>query len=171
VEYSARRLRILLVCSFFLLTLSTASVASANHDRTQVGSNISIGPNEESGEATCFGCSIRVRGHVMGDVTTFGGSIVIEDGGQVDGDATAFAGSMRLNGPVSVSGDVAVFGGQLRRDSAASIGGDTTNMGGPSAMILIVVLPLFFLGAMAALVIWIIRRLLRPSVRVTAQQF
>jgi Polymer-forming cytoskeletal len=171
VKYSARRLRILLMCSFFCFALSTASFASGNHDRTQVGSNISIGPNEESGEATCFGCSIRVRGHVMGDVTTIGGSIVIEDGGQVDGDATAIAGSMRLSGPVSVGGDVAVFGGQLRRDSAASIDGDTTNMGGPGGMILMVALPLFFLGAMAALLVWIIRRLMRPSVRVTAQQF
>ena len=81
-----------------LLCLAFAATASAreSHDRTQVGSNIIIGPGEEVGDATCFGCSIRVRGHVSGDVTAFGGSIIIEDQGQVDGDATAFGGGIRL---------------------------------------------------------------------------
>ena len=40
-------------------------------------------PNERVSDATCFGCTIHVRGHVMGDVTAFGGSIVVEDQGQV----------------------------------------------------------------------------------------
>lgn len=49
-----------------------------------------IEPNEQVSQATCFGCSIRVRGHVATDATTFGGSVIVEEGGQVDTDATVF---------------------------------------------------------------------------------
>ena len=70
-----------------LLSLSSAALAKDNPSYTQFGHNITIGPNEKVGELTCFGCSIRVRGQVAGDVTTFGGSILLEDQAQVAGDA------------------------------------------------------------------------------------
>ena len=75
------------VCAslFFCLTIASfAQNKKAASDRTQTGSDIRVGPNDETGELTCFGCSIHVRGHVLGDVTTFGGSVVVEEGGQVD---------------------------------------------------------------------------------------
>jgi len=128
-----------------------------------MGRNIVIGPSEEVSEATCFGCSIRVRGHVSGDVTAFGGSIVIEDQGEVGGDATTFAGNMRLGGETHVGGDVAVFGGRIQRDPSASVGGDVTTMGGPGWMIVIFLTPLIFLGVLILLIVWLIRRLLRPA--------
>jgi len=142
--------------------ISTAAFADGSHDRTQVGHSISIGPDEQVGDATCFGCSVRVRGQVSGDVTTFGGSIVIEDHGQVSGDATTFGGDVRLDKDVKVSGDVTVFGGRIRRDPAATVGGDVTNMGGPGWMILIFVLPVAFLALFVVLIVWLIRLLLRP---------
>jgi len=144
--------------------------ASANdaRERTQFGNSISIGPGENVSEATCFGCSIRVRGHVSGDVTTFGGSIVVEDQGQVDGNATTFAGNIRLEKEVKVAGDVTLFGGRIHRDPAASVGGDVTVMGGPGWIVLIFAIPLVFLGLFIALIVWLIQRLVRPSVPVTA---
>lgn len=152
----------------FLLAFTAASFADSSHEVTRTGRNISIGPNEEVSEATCFGCSIRVRGHVAGDVTAFGGSIVIEDQGQVGGDATTFGGDIRLDRGVGVKGDVTVFGGRIRRDPAATVGGDSTNMGGPGWMVLIVLLPLVFVGLFVALIVWLIRRLLRPVAPVAA---
>lgn len=137
-------------------------------DVTQVRRDITIGAGEEVSEATCFGCSVRVRGHVGGDVTTFGGSIIVEDQGQIDGDVTSFGGEIRLDQQVKVSGDVTVLGGHLRRDPAASVGGDVTNLGGAGWMILIFVIPLAFIGALAALIVWFIRRLLRPSLPAAA---
>ncbi len=163
-----RCLRLLSVCLLFCVALSSAAFAADDHDRTQVGHNISVGPDEVVNAATCFGCSVHVRGHVSGDVTTFGGSIVIEDQGQVDGDATTFAGDIRLDKQVKVSGDVTVFGGRVRRDPAATVGGDVTNMSGPGWIVLIFVLPLAFLGGLVTLVIWLIWRLLRPSVPAAA---
>ena len=159
------RMRIPLLLSALLVfgaVFPSPVFADGSHDRTQVGHGITVGPDEQVSDATCFGCSVRVRGHVTGDVTTFGGSIVIEDHGQVSGDATTFGGDIRLDKEVKVSGDVTVFGGRLRRDPAAAVGGDVTNMGGPGWMILIFVIPLFFFGLFVALIVWLVRLLLRP---------
>jgi hypothetical protein len=158
--------RLLLAC--LLCCVALPSIAFADNDRTQVGNNINIGPGEEVGEATCFGCSVHVRGRVAGDVTTFGGSIVIEGDGQVGGDVTAFAGGIRLDHDVKVDGDVTVFGGRIHRDPLSSIGGDVTTMSGAGWIFLIFVMPLIVFGLFVWLVVWVIRRLLRPRVIVAA---
>jgi len=105
---------------------------------------------------------------VMGDVTAFGGSIIVEDQGKVNGGVTAFGGDVRLDKQVAVSGDVVVFGGRLRREPGASVGGETTNFAGAGWMLLIVVMPPIVLGAFIAFIVWIVRRLTRPSVPATA---
>ncbi|MFZ1141389.1 MAG: polymer-forming cytoskeletal protein [Candidatus Sulfotelmatobacter sp.] len=161
-----RRLPVMFAGLIFIVALSSA--AFADRDRTQVGRNISIAPDEEVGEATCFGCSIRVRGHVSGDVTAFGGNIVVEDQGQVGGDATTFGGDIRIDKEVKVGGDVTVFGGRIRRDPASTVGGDVTTIGGPGWMFLIFLTPLIFFGLFVALIVWLIRRLMRPSVPAAA---
>jgi flagellar biogenesis protein FliO len=48
------------------------------------------------------------------------------------------------------------------------VGGDVTTMGGPGWMFLIFLAPLIFLGAFVALIVWLIRRLMRPSVPAAA---
>jgi len=161
---SGIRLHLLLALLLLCATASVPAFADGSHDRTQVGHDINVGPGDEISEATCFGCSIRVHGHVEGDVTSFGGSVVVEEQGKVDGDATVFGGGLRLEKNVSIGGDVAVFGGRLRRDPTATIGGDITDFGGAGWMILIFALPLFFLGAFIALIVWIVRLATRQSV-------
>jgi len=163
-----RSLLFLSLCVLICIGLSGIAFAARDTDRTQVGHNITVGPDEEISEATCFGCTIRVRGHVMGDVTAFGGSIIVEDQGKVNGGVTAFGGDVRLDKQVAVSGDVVVFGGRLRREPGASVGGETTNFAGAGWMLLIVVMPLIVLGAFIAFIVWIVRRLTRPSVPATA---
>jgi len=158
-----RSLESLFACLLMCAFMSGAAFADGGHDRTQVGHSISIGPEEEVSEATCFGCSIRVRGHVDGDVTAFGGSVVVEDQGVVGGDTTVFGGDLRLDSQVKVSGDVTVFGGRLRRDAAATVGGEVTNFGGAGWMLLIFVLPLLLLGAFVGLIVWLVWRLVRPA--------
>jgi hypothetical protein len=168
MTYRLCRLRLLLSCLLIFGAWSTDALADGGRDRTQVGSNISVGPNEEVGEVTCFGCSVRVRGQVSGDVTTFGGTVIIEDQGQVGGDITTFGGGIRLDKDVTVNGDVTVFGGRLQRDPAATVGGDVTRMGGPGWVVLIFLAPLVFLGFFLALIVWLIRRILRRSVPLAA---
>jgi hypothetical protein len=152
----------------FVLLLSATAFANGPSERTQWGHNISIGPGEEADEATCFGCSVRIRGHVNGDVTTFGGSIIVEDEGKIGGDATAFVGTLRLDAGTSVGGDSAVFGGRLQRDPSATIGGDTTEFRGSFWLFLIFGLPFVFLGALIALIVWIVRRFTRRGIPATA---
>lgn len=151
-----------------LIAISTVAFAAGSPDCTQVGHDINIDSNEDMSDATCFGCSVRVRGHVDSDVTVFGGSIVIEEGGQVDGDTTAFGGGVRLEQGVKVGGDVTVFGGRIQRNPGASVGGDLTNFSGSYWIFLIFGLPLLILGGIVTAIILLVRYLLRPSVPAAA---
>ena len=168
MTHSVRRLRFLSSSLIFIVALSSAALADGNRDRTQVGNTINIGPGEEVQDATCFGCSVRVRGHVAGDVTVFGGSVVIEQNGEVNGDATIFGGDLRIEKDAKIARDVTVFGGRIRRDPASTVGGDVTNMGGPGWMFLIFLTPLIFLGVFIALIVWLIRIIMRPRVPAAA---
>jgi len=153
---------------FLSAFLSAAAFAGDTRDRTQWGSDINIGPGEQPSEVTCFGCGVHVRGKVTTDVTAFFGSVVVEEGGGIGGDTTAFGGDVRLDHGVKVGGDVVVFGGRVRRDPAASVGGDITDFASPLWLALIFGLPLAILGAFAALIIWIIRRLTQRAVPAAA---
>src|SRR5690349_4420170 len=101
------------------LALSLTALVKPNPSYTQFGHSINVGPTDEVGDLTCFGCSIHVRGLVAGDVTAFGGTVILEDQAQVAGDVAVFAGDLRLIKGVKVSGDAAVFGGEMHRDLEA----------------------------------------------------
>jgi cytoskeletal protein CcmA (bactofilin family) len=150
------------------LALSCAAFATASPDYTQVGHNITIGPNEQVSDLTCFGCSIRVRGQVAGDVTAFAGSVVIEDNAQVAGDVTVFGGDIRLDKAVKVAGSATVFGGQIRRDPQATISGDVTSMGGRVWLVPMLLFPFVILGLLIAFVIWLVQRMRGPSIPAAA---
>jgi hypothetical protein len=150
------------------LALSVTALAKDNPSYTQFGHTINVGPSDEVGDLTCFGCSIHVRGLVAGDVTAFGGNITIEEQAQVSGDVTALGGDLRLTKGVKVDGDATVFGGQLRRDPEASVGGDVTSMGGRGWIVLMFLTPFVVLGMFVALVIWLVQRMRRPAVPATA---
>ena len=64
------------VIAVLLWLVAACAFAENSHDRTQFGHDIVVGAGEEVSQATCFGCSVRVRGRVAGDVTTFGGGVV-----------------------------------------------------------------------------------------------
>lgn len=169
MSYKIRCFRAFCMSLLFGLALSTVAFAAKSApDHTQTGSDINVAPGEETGELTCFGCSVRIRGHVLGDVTTFGGSIVVEDGGHVDGEATTFAGGLRLERDAGIKGDVTVFGGRIRRDASATIGGEITNFGGGIWIVILFLFPLLFLGLFVAFIVWLIRKLIQPRVPAVA---
>ena len=160
-----------LLSGFSVLALLVApGLAQGSHDHTQFGHDITIGADEKASEATCFGCTVRVRGRVDGDVTTFGGSIVIERDAFVGGDTTVFGGDLRLDAGARVK-DVTVFGGRVRRDSEALVAGDVTTFAGGAGLWLFIIfgLPFVFLGALIALIVWLIRRSRRPVVPAAAR--
>ena len=154
-----------------VLALGAPAFAEGSHDRTQFGHDVTIGADEKVAEVSCFSCSVRIRGHVDGDVTTFGGSVVVEHSGFIGGDTTTFGGDLRLDGGATVK-NVTVFGGRIRRDSGASVGGDVATFGGGAGLWLFIVfgLPFLILGAFIALIVWLVRRFTRrPAVPVPAQ--
>ena len=93
---------------------------------------------------------------------------MVEDQGEIGGDTTTFAGDVRLDKEVKVGGDITVFGGRLHRDAAATVGGDVTNFSGTGWVFLVFGLPLVILGAVLALIVWLVRRLMRPAMPVAA---
>ena len=163
-----RSLLCLSAAAVFVLALHSAAFAESSSSRTQFGHDISVGPDETVSDITCFGCSVRVRGHVESDVTTFGGSVIVEDQGQVDGDMTTFAGSVRLDGASKVTGNLTVFGGRIHRDPGASVGGDITTFTGTAWLLLIFGLPLAIFAAFITLIVWLIRMAVRPRVPAAA---
>jgi len=149
----------LLLC----LASPTCALAKDSPSYTQWGHDITVGPDDETGELTCIACTVRIRGQVAGDVTTVGGSIVIEDHGQVAGDVTSVGGNVRLDSAAKVSGDVTVVGGLLHRGPDVSIGGDVTSVGGQGWMIPILLFPFLLIGALVAFIVWLVQRLRRRT--------
>jgi hypothetical protein len=159
--------------SLMLIVLSLSSVALASvvsHDRTQFGHEITVNAGEQVSDVTCFGCTVHIRGRVSGDVTTFGGNVFVENEGEVGGDTTVFGGDLRLEAGSKVKA-LTLFGGRIRRDPAATVSGDVTTFAGGAALWLFIVfgLPLLFLAAFVALIVWIVRRFTRPSIPVAAR--
>ena len=156
---------------FSLVALLAAPVfGEGSHDRTQFGHDITVGSQEKVAEVTCFGCNVRVRGHVDGDVTTFGGGGGVDREAFIGGAATTFGGDVRLDAGARVK-NVTIFGGRIRRDSQALVGGDITTFAGGAALWLFIIfgLPFLVLGALIALIVWLIRRSKRPVVPMAAR--
>lgn len=149
--------------TFLLLLLTGAALAENKSAYTQFGRNIVIQANQQVGELTCFGCSVRVRGQVAGDITTFGGNVVLEDTAQVAGEVTVFGGDLRLDHGVNVAGEVTVFGGLIQRDPGSTISGDVTNMGGRGWVVPILLAPFLFIGLLVGAIIWLVQRKRAPN--------
>jgi hypothetical protein len=154
----------LALCVFAaVLLLSVTLAAQANADRFQFNHDIRIQPEDKVGDVTCINCSVYVRGHVSGDVTTINGNVIAEQGAVVGGDVTVIRGDARIENSSQVAGDLTAIGGNVRRAPQAAVAGDVTSMGGGGWVFLIFLLPFAFLGGIIALIIWLIQRSRRPS--------
>jgi hypothetical protein len=158
-----RRFTLRRACLLISLAISTAAFATASPERTQIGHNINVGPDEEVGELTCIGCSIYIRGQVAGEATAVGGSVYIEGNAQVAGDVTVVAGDVRLDKDVKVAGEVTLVGGEFHRDPQASISGNVTTVGGRGWIVPILLVPFVILGLIIAFIVWLVQRIRRPS--------
>jgi cytoskeletal protein CcmA (bactofilin family) len=162
--------RSIMVCLLICLASCGLALAKDNPSRTQIGQNITIGSNEKVTDVTCLACNIYVRGQIAGAVTAIAGSIFVEDQAQVAGDLTAVAGSVRIEKTATVAGDATVVGGEMRREAGSEVSGDVTTIGGRGWMPLILISPFLFLGLLAALIVWGVKRTKRPAVAAPAAQ-
>lgn len=149
--------------ALMLVLFLLPAYASNAPDRTQWGQDIRVEAGQSVSDLTCFGCSVYVAGNVAGDVTTFNGRIVLEGAGQVAGDVTAFLGDVRVAPGTKIAGDVTSFGGRVHRASDAQLAGDVTEFAGGGWLAVIFGVPLFILGGIIALIVWLIQRNRRPT--------
>ena len=133
-------------------------VLVAPTEYTQFGHSIYIGPDQKAGDVTCFLCSVRVRGQVGGEITTFGGNVTLEDNASVGGDVTAFGGTVRLGPATRVGGELTIMGGRLMRDPKAQVGGDVTTFEGQGWLFVIFGLPVLIFAGIIALIVWLVQR-------------
>jgi hypothetical protein len=110
-----------LIFILLLCAISTAAQIRPPHDRLRVLRNVTIEPGETVNDVQCFVCSIRVLGHVSGDIITVGGGIVID--GAVDGDAIAVGGGIETRAQAKLSGDAIAVGGYVQKNGGG-IGGE-----------------------------------------------
>jgi hypothetical protein len=161
---SSLPLRWFALVAILCLSLSGVAIANDNPSYTQIGHDITIGPNQRVGDLTCVACSIHVHGQVAGDVTAVLGSITLADKAQVAGDVTAVGGNIRLDQAVKIAGDATVVGGNLHRDPEAAVSGDVTTMCGGGWIVPIILAPFILLGLLAAFVVWLVQQVRGPSV-------
>ncbi len=97
-------------------------------------SGISIRINDKSVTSTSdylrFGESITVRPgeHILGDVASIGGDVVIE--GKVTGDCVSIGGNIRIASGADVSGEVVCIGGNLTLEENSHIHRDVVSVWG-----------------------------------------
>jgi hypothetical protein len=84
--------------------------------------------------------------------------VVVENGGRIAGDVTAVWGNIRNETGSQVSGDLTAVAGAVRRDPQATVGGDITALEGRKWVLAIILPPLFGLGVLIALIIWLMQR-------------
>jgi hypothetical protein len=153
--------------SVFLAVLATASTvlcaADNDPDRTKFGHDIHVAASENVADVTCFFCSIYIRGNAAGDVTAFGGRIMIESPAQVAGDVTTILGDVNVASGTKIAGDLTAVGGSIQRASDAEISGDVTPIRRGWWLTLLLFSPLIVLGIIIAAVVWLIQYLRRPS--------
>jgi hypothetical protein len=157
---SARTMLRLVALSALLVAPALAKQGS---DRVQINHDIFLEPGQKSGDLVCVNCSIFVRGEVAGDVVAVHGNVMIEQGGHVAGDVTAVLGNVRIQGTAEVRGDAVAVGGMVRNEPQATVGGDITSLGGAGWTLLVVLLPLAFMGGLIALIVWLVARARRPT--------
>jgi len=152
----------ILVLSLLALAV-TPALAASSPEQFRFGHDIHVAAGETFGDVTCLNCSIYIRGTVTGDVFALNGEVVVETGAQLKGDIATLRGDVRLADQASVGGDVAAIAGTVRKQESATVGGDIASLGGPGWTFLVFVVPLAFLGALLAFIVWIISRLATPN--------
>jgi hypothetical protein len=156
------RSRIACVFCFLLLAIPASAFVKNDPELTQFGRDIRIEAGERMGDVTCINCSVYMAGQSSGEITTIHGNVILETGASVASDTTAVLGDVRLQPGTQIAGDVTAVGGAVRRSPQSSIAGDVTSLEGTKWVLAIVVPPLFMIGLIVALILWLVQRSRRP---------
>jgi len=159
----ARLQRLAILTLGLAIAVPSAFATNDGSEITQFGRDIRIGADQKAADVTCFNCSVYVEGQVAGEITTFHGNIILQDGAMVGGELTAMLGDVRMGNDTKVAGELTVLGGKLRRPPTASVAGDVTVMEGAAWFYIMVIGPFVVLAGVIALIVWLVRRRRRPA--------
>lgn len=115
---------ILLIAMLALLFPGTALAKNLYNDQILVGESFTLGRGEEyDGNLTFFGGSIIIEqgSRLNGDLVVMGGNVVVQ--GRVDGDLVAIGGSVKLANSAWVRGNVTAVASSFDREVNARIDG------------------------------------------------
>jgi hypothetical protein len=157
------RFRLACALCFLLLLIPICVYAKDNPEQTQFSRDIRVDSGQSVGDVTCINCSVYIAGQSNGEVTALHGNVILEPGGSVGGDVTAIWGDVRLRPGAQIGGDVTAVAGAVRRDPQSTIGGDVTSLEGAKWLLAMILPPLFILGLIVALIIWLVQRARRPA--------
>ncbi|HEU5199570.1 MAG TPA: polymer-forming cytoskeletal protein [Ktedonobacterales bacterium] len=120
----------LFLCLCCALAIGTGVFFSFSRSCSQgnAGSSVTVPQGQNTDDVRACGGSVTVLGHVTGDVTDYGGRIMVAESGRVDGDIQSYGGSVEIAGVVG--GDVKSYGGRITLDDSAQVGGDVVAYGG-----------------------------------------
>lgn len=79
-------------------------------ERVGYGEAVQVHAGERVPEVVAFGDDVHVAGHVVGDATSFGGSILVASTGVVGGDAVSFGGTVEVEDGGVIEGDRVALG-------------------------------------------------------------
>jgi hypothetical protein len=98
---------------------STDSAWIPSAEKFAFGDSTVAANHRASGPVAIAGGTLHVRGTIDGDAVTYGGDIVVHQGGSIRGNAYAILGKVVLDGG-SIDGDTRSLAGDLRRISVPS---------------------------------------------------
>lgn len=87
-----------------------SEVRPTRGDRVGYGETVRVATGERVQEVVAFGNDVHVEGEVVGDATSFGGSVYVGEGGLIEGDAISFGGRVHVADGGVVEGGRIVMG-------------------------------------------------------------
>jgi len=165
------RKALLFIVTIMIILLAIPFQAYAQ-DITRFGSDVIVREGEvREGNITVFGGDVVIEGEAQGDVTVFSGDLRIN--GRVDGNVTHFGGNTTLGNEAVIDGDFTRFGGTVDRAPGARIeGNETTGLRifSPFANFLAGLFALLFTLALAIVVVAILPEQTRVLANTIDQQ-
>lgn len=120
--------QVLIAALVLALVLPTfAGVASAQSQQ-RVGASVTVLEGETVNGFTSYAGRIVVNGRVEGDLTAFGGRVVIAEGAEVTGRVRAFGGSVVVAG--ETGGNAVAYAGHVNITESANVRGSLGGVGG-----------------------------------------
>src|SRR5579885_1339726 len=92
----------LFLCLCCALAIGTGVFFSFSRSCSQgnAGSSVMVLQGQQTDDVRACGGNVTVLGHVTGDVTDYGGRVMVAESGQVDGDIQSYGGSVEIAGVV-----------------------------------------------------------------------